>query len=86
MKCIKTIKPTKTRVVGEYLRIDDVEAESKVRTGYWAYAPKSQWKEYVGMSKDTTQVAEQVAEQAERQPYKKGSKPERKNKKDEKNS
>lgn len=85
MKCIKTIKPTKSREVGEFLRIDDVEAESKVRTGYWAYVSKSQWKEYKGVSKDTEQVVDQTTDQVEKQPYKKGSKPEKKVK-NEKNS
>ena len=44
MKCIKSIKPTKNTEVGQIVRIDDIEAESKVRTGYWAYVAKSEWK------------------------------------------
>ncbi len=44
MKCIKSIKPTKNTEVGVIVRIDDIEAETKVKTGYWAYAPKSEYK------------------------------------------
>jgi hypothetical protein len=44
MKCIKSIKALKNTEIGEILRIDDVEAESKVKTGYWSYISKSEWK------------------------------------------
>jgi len=44
MKCIKSIKATKNTEVGVLVRTSDVEAESKVKTGYWAYAPKSEYK------------------------------------------
>ena len=44
MKCIKSIKATKNTEIGHITRIDDVEAEAKVKTGYWAYIPKSEWK------------------------------------------
>jgi hypothetical protein len=44
MKCIKSIKPTKNTEVGVFVRIDEIEAETKVKTGYWAYAPKSEYK------------------------------------------
>lgn len=44
MKCIKSIKATKNTEVGHITRIDDIEAEAKVKTGYWAYVPKSEWK------------------------------------------
>jgi hypothetical protein len=44
MKCIKSIKPTKNTEVGVIVRIDDIEAETKVKTGYWAYATKSEYK------------------------------------------
>jgi len=46
MKCIKTIKATKEREIGEYVRTSDTDAEIKVKSGYWAYAPKSEYKEY----------------------------------------
>jgi hypothetical protein len=44
MKCIKAVKPTKYVEVGEIRRINDKEAESEVKGGYWKYAPKSEWK------------------------------------------
>jgi hypothetical protein len=44
MKCIKVIKQTKSYELGEIRRMDDLEAESKVKTGYWAFCPKSEWK------------------------------------------
>ena len=45
MKCIKTIKKTNSREIGEVIRIEETEAENKVKTGYWTYCPKSEWKE-----------------------------------------
>ena len=44
MKCIKVIKQTKSYELGEIRRMDDLEAESKVKTGYWAFCPKSELK------------------------------------------
>jgi hypothetical protein len=44
MKCIKAIKSLKHTDVGDIVRIDNVEAEEKVRTGYWEYTAKSEWK------------------------------------------
>ena len=44
MKCIKSIKATKNTEVGVYVRTTELEAEGKVKTGYWAYAPKSEYK------------------------------------------
>lgn len=50
MKCVKAIKSSKNVEVGTVIRVDDQEAEMKVKTGYWQYAPKSEWK-----AKNTTQ-------------------------------
>lgn len=44
MKCIKVIKQTKSYELGEIRRMDDLEAETKVKTGYWAFCPKIEWK------------------------------------------
>ena len=46
MKCIKSIKATKNTEVGVYVRTTELEAETKVKTGYWAYAPKSEYKSW----------------------------------------
>lgn len=44
MKCIKTIKKTTSREIGEVIRTEEKDAEAKVSTGVWAYCPKSEWK------------------------------------------
>lgn len=44
MKCIKAIKPTKNTEVGTMTRINDVDAELKVKTGFWSYIPKTEYK------------------------------------------
>jgi hypothetical protein len=83
MKCIKSIKTLKNTEIGEILRIDDVEAESKVKTGYWSYISKSEWKLSRGkkvVEKTTEEVTTQSTEQVDKKPYKKGSKPEKKSK------
>lgn len=62
MKCIKTIKKTNSREIGEIIRIEEKEAENKVKTGFWVYCPKSDWKLYTGRGrgKKTDQVTDQV--------------------------
>jgi hypothetical protein len=44
MKCIKTIKKTNSREIGEIIRTENKDAELKVSTGVWAYCPKDEWK------------------------------------------
>ena len=44
MKCIKTIKKTNSREIGEVIRTEEKDADLKVSTGIWAYCPKSEWK------------------------------------------
>lgn len=44
MKCIKSIKPTKNTEIGVITKITDSEAELKVKSGYWNYVPKSEYK------------------------------------------
>ena len=63
MKCIKSIKATKNTEIGVITRIDDNEAELKVKGGYWSYIPKSEWKEYKVKSKKTEQVEDQSEDQ-----------------------
>ena len=67
MKCIKTIKATKNTEIGVITRIDDKEAELKVKGGYWSYIPKSEWKEYKGNSKKTEIVTNQEGGQEDGQ-------------------
>ena len=44
MKCIQSIKQTKNVELGIIKRVDDVDAEISVKSGYWKYVPKSEWK------------------------------------------
>jgi len=44
MKCIKAIKASKKAEVGTILRVDDVEAEARVKSTYWTYISKAEWK------------------------------------------
>ena len=44
MKCIKTIKKTNSREIGEVVRTEEKDADIRVSTGVWAYCPKSEWK------------------------------------------
>lgn len=45
MKCIKSIKETKTVKLGTIQRVADKEADVRVQTGEWKFIPKSEWKE-----------------------------------------
>lgn len=58
MKCIKAIKPLKNTEVGTINRINDVEAEARVLTGYWKYIPKSEWKTVAKPAKQVEVVVE----------------------------
>lgn len=44
MKCVKTIKKTNSREIGEVIRTEEKDADLKVSTGFWAFCPKSEWK------------------------------------------
>lgn len=44
MKCIQCLKATKNYELNEIRRVDDKEAEEKVRSGNWKYIPKEEWK------------------------------------------
>ena len=42
MKCIKCIKVAKGYDLDEVRRMDDIDANEKVKTGYWKFVPKSE--------------------------------------------
>ena len=64
MKCIKSIKATKNTEVGSYIRTSETEAETKVKTGFWAYAPKTEYKDWKkGGNVDEPQSTEEVTKQ-----------------------
>ena len=44
MKCIKCIKVAKGYEFDEIRRISDIDADEKVKGGYWKFIPKSEWK------------------------------------------
>ena len=44
MKCIKCIKVAKGYELDEIRRVSDVDAEERVKGGYWKFVPKSEWK------------------------------------------
>ena len=44
MKCIKAIKSSKKIEAGTIKRVDDVEAEARVKSNYWQYISKTEYK------------------------------------------
>lgn len=60
MKCIKSIKQSKSKEVGDIIRTTNVDADIKVKTGHWVFIPKSEWKDYRGHSNNTDQETDQV--------------------------
>jgi hypothetical protein len=72
MKCIKALKASKDVEVGDIKRVDDKTAYNMVGS-MWAYIPKSEWK----LVNRKTKTTEQVTEQVEKKPYKKGQKSEK---------
>lgn len=73
MKCIKCIKVAKGYELDEIRRVSDIDAEERVKGGYWKFIPKSEWKLATRKPK-TVQVTDQVADQATEQVEKKSKK------------
>jgi hypothetical protein len=44
MKCIQAIRASKYSEIGDIKRIDDIDAQEKVTSGYWKFISKSEWK------------------------------------------
>jgi hypothetical protein len=63
MKCIKCIKVAKGYDLDEVRRMDDIDANEKVKTGYWAFCPKSEWKALTRKVKVNEVVSEQPSEE-----------------------
>jgi hypothetical protein len=57
MKCVKSIKSTKNVEVGTIKRINDRDADSEVKSGYWKYIPKSEYKSVTRKPKNVEQPA-----------------------------
>ena len=62
MKCIKCIKVAKGYQIDEIRRISDIDADEKVKGGYWKFIPKSEWKLATRKPK-SVQVIEQPTEE-----------------------
>jgi hypothetical protein len=63
MKCIKCIKVAKGYDLDEVRRMDDIDANEKVKTGYWKFVPKSEWKAVTRKVKVNEVVNEQPTEE-----------------------
>jgi len=63
MKCIKCIKVAKGYELDEIRRVDDIEADEKVKVGYWKFVPKSEWKLATRKVKVNQVVDEQPTEE-----------------------
>ena len=47
MKCIKLIKESKNNDLGTIIRVTDTEADTRVKSGSWAFVPKSDYKKFL---------------------------------------
>ncbi len=65
MKCIKCIKVAKGYELDEIRRVSDIDADERVKGGYWKFIPKSEWKAATRKPKND-QATDQVTDQVER--------------------
>ena len=70
MKCVKTIKKTNSREIGEVIRTEDKDADNKVGTGFWAYCPKSEWKALTRRVKTVSK--KETDQETDQEPTKRG--------------
>ena len=63
MKCIKCIKVAKGYELDEIRRVNDVEADERVKGGYWKFVPKSEWKLVTRKPKKAEAVVEAASEE-----------------------
>ena len=61
MKCIKLIKASKGHEIGQVLRVNDDEADLRVKGGYWSFAPKTEFKLYKNPDYKTKKTVEKVS-------------------------
>ena len=62
MKCIRCIKVAKGYQLDEIRRVADIDADERVKGGYWKFIPKSEWKLATRKTK-SVQVIEQPTEE-----------------------
>jgi hypothetical protein len=61
MKCIKLIKTSKGHEIGQILRVNDDEADLRVKGGYWSFAPKTEYKLYKNPDYKTKKTTDKVS-------------------------
>jgi hypothetical protein len=61
MKCIKLIKASKGHEIGQILRVEDNEADLRVKGGYWSFAPKTEYKLYKNPDYKTKKTDDKVS-------------------------
>jgi hypothetical protein len=66
MKCIKCIKVAKGYELDEIRRVSDVDADERVKGGYWKFIPKSEWKLATRKPTKSDQATDQATDQVER--------------------
>ena len=66
MKCVKSVRETKSSKIGDIVRISNNDANEKVSTGYWMYVPKKEWKEYSRKSNETSKETSKTIELKEK--------------------
>jgi hypothetical protein len=66
MKCIKCIKVAKGYELDEIRRVSDVDADERVKGGYWKFIPKSEWKLATRKPTKSDQSIDQATDQVER--------------------
>jgi hypothetical protein len=59
MKCIKVIKELKTQKIGDISRVSNEDADEKVKSGYFMYAPKSEWKQMTKQKVESTETSKE---------------------------
>jgi hypothetical protein len=63
MKCIKCIKIAKGYQLDEIRRVSDIDADERVKGGYWKFIPKSEWKLATRKSVKNDQATDQATDQ-----------------------
>ena len=63
MKCIKCIKVAKGYQIDEIRRVSDIDADDRVKGGYWKFIPKSEWKLATRKPTKSDQVIDQATDQ-----------------------
>jgi hypothetical protein len=61
MKCVKLIKLSKGHEIGEILRLDDIEADLRVKGGNWAFTPKTEYKLFKNPDYKTVKSTDKVS-------------------------